>query len=417
MTPLFLRLRRWLWCVVIVLAFALLWFAPRFWAGPRPDGVPYGIKFIPGTTWFGTQDLACHLNYLNRIAAKETPHPYRLEDQETMMRAWYPAGSSGQAHAYSPVVLILGWPLLQVSPAWAYFVVTLVNAILLLALTGLFLAPRMTNSVQIAAVLAAFCSYALYDIFVMGQTALLTTTLLAAGFTLLEKRRAHSRWAYDILLALLLVLLAAKPSVGILLAALLLAEKAWRPLALGLVTLGVTWLALAPYYGGYVSGLCDYVWLLSHYCQAYATAYMAPALSPGVSTSFTSFLTVLFPEHGAAIFQADRWLFQLLLLGLVVVRWLGRISLPMLFQAVTWTFLLFSPFLLASEDIIICLLIVTGLFFRSGPGAPFKVLFVLLLVNLSMGVDFHLPLFFLVKLILALWWLIDAMKNRLQVTA
>ena len=395
-------------------ALLAVWLMPKFWSGTRPAGVPFGIVFIPGTENFGTQDFALHLSYLQQIWHQSVAHPYRLDDQEQMVKLWFPRMASGLPHAYSPVTLVMTLPLLGMTPGWAYFLVTLLNAVLLVLLTAFYLLPRVKNSVQAGALLAAFCGYVLFDIFLMGQTAIITTSLLAASMVLLKKRSTDKgRWnlSGEILLGLLLYFMAIKPSVALILAALLAGERAWKPLIIAGFGFVLTWLLLVGHYGGVVSGLRDYLWILNHYCQADMTPFMRPGLVPGISTNLTSCLTILFPAQNAHIFLASRWLFEGLTLILLLARLMGRINLSTQFQGLLWTFLLFCPHLLVTEDFVICLLIGEGSFFRPDRYAALKILLVFLLVNLVMGTWTTWPLFFVVKLILAGWWLMDLIST------
>jgi hypothetical protein len=98
----------------------------------------------------------------------------------------------------------------------------------------------------------------------------------------------------------------------------------------------------------------------------------------------------------------------------VILRWFQRIDLSCQFQGLLWSFLLFSPHLLVTEDIAICLLAVQGTFFRPGTGAQLKLLLIFVPVNLcfllvmqGMVSWMALPLFFVIKLVLACWWLTD----------
>jgi hypothetical protein len=417
-SPLLIRLRRWILCYVVVVAVLGVFVAPKFWSGPRPAEVPYGIILIPGSDSFGIQDFACHMNYLHQIWNRAIDHPYRLRDQEQVMRTWYPRTTVGFPHPYSPVTMVVASPLMQIPVEWAYFLWTLCNAALLLLLTGFYLIPRMMNPVQAFAVLAVFCSYLVLDIFNMGQSAFASTGLVAAGYLLLSRR---STWppslGRDLLLGLVLFVLCAKPSIALILFAMAVSERAWRPVILAGIGLMVTWVALAPHYGGYVGGLQDYAWLLNHYTPAYMTPLFSEGLPPGISTNFNAFVTTFMPGWNAGVFQFSRYVFEGLVLLLIFLRWTKRISLSTQFQGLFWTFLIISPYMLVTEDFVICLLAVEGNFFRGGPGATVKVVLVLLLANIWLGPLIHWPLTFTLKVVLAAWWLIDLMTDRDQAKA
>ncbi len=284
-----------------------------------------------------------------------------------------------------------------------------------------YLLPRIKNSVQAGAVFASFFSYVLLDVFLMGQTSIVTTCLLAAGVVLLEtrsKRTGRERLLADLLLSLILYLLAIKPSVGLILVALIIGERIWMALLACGVGLLLTWVLLANHYGGLIAGLQDYLWILNHYCQADMTSFLRPGLAPGISTNFTSALTIFAPEHNAAIFLASRLIFEGLIFALIVARWFKRISFSTQLQGLLLTFLLFCPHLLVTEDFVICLLIVEGNFFRPGWSALPKILLVFLLVNLILIGNLFtgpgsnpLPLAFAAKVILASWWLLDLVRG------
>jgi len=410
MTPVLRRLRRWTYCLVIVLASLAIWIAPKLWSVQRPAGVPYGIVFIPGTDAFATQDFAYNLNFLRQIWHESVAHPYRLDDQEQMVKTWFPRMATGLLHAYSPVALVMALPLLAMKPEWAYALFTFFHAVLLVLLTAFYLLPRMKNTAQGCAVLASFCSYALLDVWSMGQTAIVTTCILAASAVLLQNRSWTGSLLLrrDLILGGLFFVLAAKPSIALILAAMLVGERVWRPLGFAAIGLASTWVLLADHYGGFWSGLWDYAWLLNHYCQADVTPFMRPGLTPEISTNLTSFVTRLAPGWNEAVFHFSRLLFEGLIFGLVILRWSKRITFSTQFQGLLWTFLLFCPYLLVTEDLAVCLLAVEGTFFRPGLGAPFKILLVFLMVNLWIrGLVGGLPLFFPVKLALAAWWLAD----------
>lgn len=393
----------------MVIALLGVWVAPKFWSGPRPEGVPYGVKLIPGKNAFGTQDFACHINYLQSIWNRSVEHPYRLEDQERIVRSWYPRNSMEFPHAYSPVVLVLGSPFLAMKVEWAFFLWALINAGLLLALTWGYLLPRIKNPTQGFAIMAVFCSYLLLDIFNMGQTALATTTLYAGSFLLLRDRSAcHPvQLSRDLVLFAALYALAAKPSIALIVFAMVIGQRAWRPLLLAMSGLLFTWAILAPYYGGYVAGLTDYSWLLNHFCSADMIPIFRGGLTPSISTNFTAFVTTLRPEWNREAFFLSQIIFEGLVVLLTLLRWSKRISFSTQFQGLLWTLLLFCPYLLVTEDFAICLLAVEGTFFRNGLGGAVKVLLVLLAANIWIGASLGWPLSFALKFVLAIWWLLE----------
>lgn len=411
MSPLLQRSRRWIACVAVVIAVMAVVIAPRFWATSRPAGVPFGCMPIAGSNGVGLQDFAIHLHYLHCIRDRQMEHPYRPGEQEQVVHEWFPTAAEGFIHAYSPITLVLAWPLLLVTPAWAFFLWTIINAALLLALTWVYLLPRMTDAVQGLALLMLLCSYAVLDTLNMGQTAIFTTCLCACGYVLVagRSRQIPPALGTDLLLALVLYALGFKPSIALVIYTLALGQRAWRPVMIAAAGSALTWIFLAPLYGGYVDGLMDYNWLLGHYCIADVPAFFASSLSPLGGTNLTSAATLLDPAGNGAAFHASRILFEGLLAVVVVLAWSGRIRLSTAFQALIWTFLLFCPYLLLTEDLLLGLLIVEGSFFRNGVGGVIKALLIVFVANIWIGTMVHFPLAFAAKLVLAAWWLAETM--------
>lgn len=418
MTPSLRRLRFIVASLAVIIAICGGALAPWFWSGPRPEGVPYGVKYIPGTPTFGLQDFAFQVNYLEQFRYRAAAHPYRLEDQEAIFRNWYSDNARAFPHAYSPVALVVASPLLTMRVETAFLLWTTLNAALLLVLMWRYLLPRMSNATQGAAVAAVLLSYLPVALFSMGQTALATTCLCAAGYLLLRAREGKpSSFARDLLLAATLYVLAIKPSIFLIVFALAIGERAWRPVLISIAGLLITWLALGPVYGGYVDGLKDYNFLLSHYCNADMTSLFRDCMNPEISTNFTSFITALNPDWNRSAFHLSQILFEGLTTLLLVLRWTGRISLSTQFQGLLWTFLLFCPFTLVTEDFLLLLLAVEGTFFRNGAAGAIKVACVWGASNIWLGTLLGFPLAFALKAVLAGWWMIEksvVRKNRIS---
>lgn len=406
--------KRWLIVFVVVLAACLFYLANLGWSPETQttsDGrqLPFGVGAITGGHNIRVQDFAINLNYLRQVSLRLCPHPYRLADQEEIIKHWIPFAMSGMPHGYSPVALVVAYPLLQLPERLAFQLFDFLNVVLLVVLTACYLLPRISNGAQGAAVLASFLGYSLANTIYMGQTSVGTTCTLALGMVLLHRREEKAAgWGLDIALALILWVLAAKPSIAIVLATLLLGSRAWRALTICAFFLLATWLALSSWYGGIWSGLQDYFWLLNHYCRDDMTPFMQRGMNPAFSTNLNAFLTINFPALGETSFTLSRFLVLGGLLLLIALRWMKLLTLSGQFQGALWIFLLFSPYIAAPEDWVICLLAVEGIFFRPGWLAVFKVVLVFLIVNLQIGLLTHEPWFFPAKLTLAVWWLADA---------
>ncbi len=389
-----------------LLAFLFLWFGGLiFWLnGPfsvfqkyHVPHLPFGFFASPQSGGVFTQDFSYNLVYFRGIEAHTVPRPYRLEDQEKLVRKALPRFNSGISHAYSPVAFILARPLLRFSGKQAYcFYCAFCTAGILFLFHG-WLLPRAGDPLQVGALALCAVSVCVELAFFQGQSVLLTTTLLGFFWVLLRRERPSP--AADFGLAVLFWTLCLKPSVAIIPFALLLGARAWRPLALGCFLLLLSWLWVAPFYGGWWTGLRDYSQLLNHYNNADFTPFMRRDYTVG---------------HDAEIrllFAFDRAATGLLILALLLLRWGGRLTLSGLFQSLIGVFLLFSPYLLPSEDWILCLLVVEGAFFRytSLPAALGK-LFVLLGI-LDLRVETILPwqINFEMRCLLFVWMAAEAL--------
>ena len=371
-------------------------------ADNRMPRLPFGlISFSDGSVF--TQDFAYNMLFLQGVQKRLVSHPYRLEDQEKLMRQMLPVGGSGMTHAYSPVALVLALPLLSISSPHAFLLFTILGAAGVLLLFYFHLLPRVESPLQIYAFLACTLSVCVIAGLVVGQTALITTTYLGALWHLLQRRQTSRALVIDLLIAALFWGLCVKPSVALIPFALLLGARAWRPLILGVLLLGATWLCVADYYGGWWTGIEDYSFLLNHYDNADFT----PFLQRGYETADQKHLTTLF-------FSLDRDLILTACLALIILRWLRRITGSEQFQGTVWAFLLLSPYLMPSENWIVCLLVVEGSFFQSRDLASVagKFLLVCAVMDLRPGVICAWPMDTCAKWLLFAWIALEWLQAR-----
>ena len=317
----------------------------------KVEGFPFGFIRSP-EGGVEVQDFAYNLVFFRGIHDHVVAHPYRLEDQEKLVHQLLPGMTAGMSHGYSPVGLVLAWPLLQMPGSAAYLLYDLLTAGSILVLFHFYFLPRTESLTQISALGICSVSVCVMLAFGLGQTSLLTTSLLAMLWILLPAGDCKVTLARDLIVALLFWALCLKPSIAIIPFALLLGEKAWRPLLIGFLMIGLTWIFLAPYYGGWWTGLQDYAYLLNHYNNADFTPFMRRDYIPGHDAGTRNW------------FAFNRWLTESLTFASILARWQRWISRAELLQGMIGIFLLFSPYLLPSEDWILCLLVVTGDFFR-----------------------------------------------------
>jgi hypothetical protein len=376
----------------------------------KQAGLPFGC--IPSPQGgYAVQDFAYNLMYLRGISARVVAHPYRQEDQVTLIRHALPTASSGMCHAYSPVALVLAQPFLALPPPLAYLAFCLLAAVGLLLLYGLDLLPR-ADRLQVYLLVICAVSITTAAAFAVGQTALVTTPLLGMTWWLL-RREPGGAWR-TFALVLLAWMLCMKPSLAIVPVALLLGARAWRELALLALMLAATWAALGPLYGGWIDGLGDYTALLGHYDEADMVPFMRDVFTRHGDTGANAFFSTLYPGHSTAFFAASRILFLGTTALLLALRWAGRIGASQHFRGMIWNFLMLCPYLLPSEDTILALVIVEGDFFRAR-GAIRNVALVLLMLaimNLRAGLTFPTQINFPLKCALLVWMAADYRRAR-----
>ena len=378
----------------------------EFQAANRTPNLPFGVFSISNGGVY-TQDFAYNMLYFKGIQERLVPRPYRLEDQEKLMRQMVPGSTSGLSHAYSPVAFVLALPLLCVSGANGYLIYTILSTIGILLLFYFYLLPRTVDPLQHYALAICAASVCLITAFVVGQSALVTTSLLGAFWGLLRKRSVAPSLLLDFLIAVFFWSLCLKPSVAIIPFTLLLGARAWRATILGGVLLLITWLVVAPYYGGWWIGLADYAFLLNHYHNADMTAFM----QRGSETSHQKDVTLhLFSLNRACIFIA--------IPVLCLLQWTRRITASEQFQGVIWAFLLFSPYLMPSENWIMCLLVVEGPFFhfKSWPAACGKLALLFCILNLRAGLTFPVDINFPLKCLLLAWIIVERFQAGKQIS-
>jgi hypothetical protein len=380
----------------------------------KQAGLPFGCIPSPHGG-YGVQDFAYNLMYLRGIGERVVAHPYRQTDQQTLILHALPSASSGMCHAYSPVAYVLAQPFLALPPPVAYIAFSVLAALATLLLYGADLLPR-ADRLQLYLLLICAISITGVTAFAVGQSALLTTPLIGAAWWLL-RREQRGPWTV-LALALITWALCLKPSIALIPVALLLGARAWPSLALTALMLTVTWAALGPLYGGWWNGLLDYHDLLHHYYEDAMIPFMRDVFTRHPDTGANAFFSTLFPGHNALFFTASRWLFLATTALLLSLRWAGRVTPSQQFRGMIWIFLMLCPYLLPSEDAILCLLVVEGDFFRArGAGRNIALLLLMLgIMNLRDGLTFPGQINFPLKCILLAWMAIEAWCAR-RVTA
>jgi hypothetical protein len=388
------------WLLLLVIAVNLL--LARLQAA-SPPGLPFGVFSSGGA--FYAQDFSYNLLFLHGVQERLVAHPYCLEDQEKLMRRLLPEMTSGMSHAYSPVAFVLAQPLLAVSGRSAYLIFTLLCGVATFLLYYFYLLPRTSTPLQLFALAVCGVSVWIMTAFTVGQSSPLTTALVGAFWALLAGRSASPSVLRDACLAALFWALCLKPSIALLPFMLLLGARAWRPFLFGATLVLLTWISVGGYYGGW-SGPADYFHLLNHYNNVDFIPFMQRASE----TTAGSHLTVLW-------FSLDRALILILGVTLLILRWTRLISPSGQFRGMIGIFLLFSPYLLPSENLILCLLVVEGSFFQSKNPLLncVKLLLLAAIFDLHAGLTFPIQIDYPVKCLLLAWMSAEPLRKRLPV--
>ena len=315
-------------------------------------------------------------------------------------------------HAYSPVGFVLAQPLLALPPPDAYIAFSLLAATALVLLYGLDLLPRTADRLQVYLLVSCAISVTTAAAFAVGQTALVTTPLLGLFWWLLRGESGRIGRVFG--LALVTWALCLKPSLAAIPIALLLGARAWGTLALTGALLAATWTMLAPLYGGWWEGLRDYESLLNHYYLDGMIPFMRDVFTRHADAGANAFFSMLFPVHTALFFTLSRVFFPGTTALLLALRWMDRLTPSQHLRGMVWTFLMFCPYLLPSEDTIVALLIVEGDFFRARGVVRNLALLVLLLamMNLRTGLTFPWQVNFPLKCGLLIWMAVEAWAGR-----
>jgi hypothetical protein len=404
------RLR--LWWLLFVFALGMLYTSvfvstcANFLAYQKSTGtnLPFGIFITPEGGLFA-QDFAYNMLFLRGIHEGFVARPYSMEGQVEMVRKLLPQAGSGMHHAYSPVAFALTLPLRYIPNLDAYLIYFLITLSAILLLTYFHLLPNAPHLLQIAALLVTLPSICTITALAVGQTALLTTPLLALFWILLRQRDPDGRHdlRIDLALALIFWSICFKPSVALVPFLLLVAAQSWRALLIGFGLLLVTWTLLAPYYGGWSTGLRDYLFLMSHYNHGRIPPFDAAGNLAYIESSDT-----------AKTYASNRAMLAGSCAILLLLRWTRLVNLSELFQLLLWVFVLFSPYLLPSEDWILCLLIVEGTFFKSTNilAACGKLLLLASIFNIRSNIGLTAALNFPCCLILFLWLIIEMVRAK-----
>jgi hypothetical protein len=318
---------------------------------------------VPDKTRWAYQDFTAHFNFVREAWKSSGLRAYTEAGHRALAAAWLgETPVRGLAFAYSPILFVLLLPLLPLASGTAYFIFAAASGLAVACLLHRVLLPRLSGGIwPLFPLLICLFSTAFFNNLIIGQTALLTTAAVGAGWALLYDPAAR-RWKTatgktDLLLATLLFCLAAKPHVALVFGVLLLAARRWRAIGAAATAILAAALLVAPKLGGWPLWWQDYLRLITHYNRADAGAFLRESINPAIATSFIQPLhrfTAL-PDAAASALCSTLWL-TLLAAAFVGLR-KKFFSPERFFQCTVLGFLLFSPNLMATEDFLLLLLL------------------------------------------------------------
>jgi hypothetical protein len=285
------------------------------------------------------------------------------------------------------------------------------NLLILGVFISRFLTPRLTEVWKTLQVTAALLSLSLLSAYMIGQTSILSTVLLALAWHLLTQFKKDT-WLQpglkqELILGSLLWLLSAKPSVGLLLGFLLLGFKAWRALITAAFLCLLTCILTSPHLGGWTSWPGDYLKLVGAYYPDGLGAFMGPGVPPHILTNLFGFLAQIpsFDQSLAHAVCKNTWLIGLSFFSLAAfLHWIR----PSFFLklGIVW-FLLFCPHVAATEDWLIVLALAENPNKQRRAHGILLLGLTLAIVNLRQGVFIDtMALAWLAKAALLFYWML-----------
>lgn len=382
------------------------------------SGDPFGV-FSPSEEIGSTVivDFPTHLNYARHFWEGEPPQPYTMEAQREMVLNWVPTAQSGMPFAYSPVAVLLSYPFTLLPTAKAFLLWSGLSVLVATLLWRLYLTPRIQGGSDLVLALVSVLSLSFFSTLIIGQTSILTAAAVAGTWAVLwdfsEQRWRKLDWGSHLLLALLLFLVASKPSIAIAVGAMLLAARAWLALAMGALLCLATGLALSPVLGGFPEWISDYRALLDGYHQDAVGDFMRPGLPPHILTSLLGFLDQRTDWGSGFNSSVCKYLWLGGTAALIAFVFFQKLSGSAFFRLNLLWFLIFCPHVSATEDWILALAVVQPLRPTNRKQAyprPTWLVEVLLLaaaVNFRQGVPFesldYAPALFAKLALLGLW--------------
>jgi hypothetical protein len=379
----------------------------------QASGSPDNVQLASGTY----QDFSAHLQFVREYWKGVALRPYTEQGQREIATAWIgQEPARGLAFAYSPTLFLLLAPFTLVGVPAAYLLYGLLVQVATAILLVRFLRP-VCGDLRLAwlYVVSTGLSLAWFNTLKFGQTSILTTLAFVWLWTALwdpvDRKWRAPKISTQWWLGLVVGALSAKPNLAVTAGVLLLAGGAWTSVCVagGVVLLAVVSATL--HLGG-VQWMSDYLNLLGHYNRDEIGEFLAWSLDVKNNTNFLSATAQLLHVSEAVLSRISSFL------------WIGGLAVWWVFarreggsRAAYWTgfhllwFLLVSPNLMHTEDVLLVLLPVFGAAAFASEQAWLAVGLGFLAANSNQlygvwkgTVLAELPVPFLAKLGLLVWW-------------
>ncbi len=334
-----------LWnCLILIFPLLLTWTLTQI---PPIDDPKLG-KSRDFLCWDRSwHDFTVHFHFAKTLHEHEIERPYTSEGQLEIYEHWlHQPPSSVMPSAYFPTFYSILGTFSSMPVPFVFFLWNSLSALIWLKAT-----QHLQQSLSIAkgtaisiAILASSTGY--YSIF-FGQTGLIFTGLLI----LLSRPIPVSVIPQTLFTSAAILLLFSKPPGAILGLALLLIQKRFREFAWSLLAPLLLTLLFCIHHGG-AQTVIDY----THWIQSYNVITIAPlfsdALTPLFQSNFLGFALEKLPITSSQILPVNQLLIGLMLLLGLFLLYRKRLELETIPAFLGWIYLLFSPHLVLSEDLI-----------------------------------------------------------------
>ncbi len=379
--------------------------------------LPSGTVWIPQDRTVQSKDSFAMLEFCRQTLAGKLKRPYSIAGQEQMFHNWCPLLHDGMPLPYAPPIFIWYSIFTFLPPEIACLAYCFLEIFLLALVFQFYLFPRAPTLVQLRYLLLTFASLSFLGCFKSGQNAIFTLTYLTLGWAAIYNHSTKKLFVRDLkknlIAAVALLILSAKPNFALFLATVYLAAEAWIPLIIASSGFAAICVALQSHLGGWPTWFLDY----SHLVNSYYPGGMGNFIhiSADQSSSLMSFLIQTTPLSAATSSEICRILWPAVTVFLLFLKWSKKISISEFFVLNFANLNLFCPSFSGSDNWLIGLLITESVFFQNNRFVWLKALLLVGVVDLLQWDPLpwaSYPIPFPCKLILLGWLTVEMFRER-----